>query len=107
MRKTTMVRTKTAPGLLERNTSNGLSPFIYIAIVVTVSDNSKMKRAATRSRSFFGDGVARVMWRNYSIARVMRHANFSKTVAYYPPVVDEKRIEDDLDTSMHIKFQRE
>jgi hypothetical protein len=53
MRETGTARRKKTPGLLERNTEKGLSPFMYIAIAMTAIDNSKMKKQANRTISFF------------------------------------------------------
>jgi uncharacterized membrane protein SirB2 len=48
-----MAKRNTTPGLLERNTAKGLSPFIYIVIGTAVIDNSRRKREARRSKSLF------------------------------------------------------
>lgn len=57
MTETATVTRNTTPGLLDRNTAKCLSPFMYMAIAMTVIDNSQRKREARRSRSVFGVGL--------------------------------------------------
>jgi hypothetical protein len=54
MSKTAIAIRNNTPGLLDRNTANGLSPFMYIAVAMTAIDISKRKREPSKKRSLLG-----------------------------------------------------
>jgi hypothetical protein len=58
MKKAAMAMRNARPGLLERNTANGLSPFLCMRIAMAAIDDSKRKSAAKRNRSRFEREVA-------------------------------------------------
>jgi hypothetical protein len=51
MKKAAMAMRNARPGLLERNTAKGLSPFLCMRIAMAAIDDSKRKSAAKRNRS--------------------------------------------------------